>query len=88
MDTQATPHGPKISRFIDHYADAPATPPAIDEAVVENPSPRQLDALKSRQPAEPQVVSNQPTRSNPSPAMQRTFDLQEEINRRRSVTGK
>lgn len=108
MDRQNQSASPKIRKFIDHYAEVPATPPVIEDSVIDNPAPaaptqpkRNMDALSPQQPADssseasaksepevPQVVGNQGTRSDPSAAMQRTFDLQEEINRRRSVTGK
>ena len=71
----------KIRKFIEPYAIAPATAPTIDEAVI-NPPGRKLDPL-SRQAEEPKVVSNQAGHKEPSQAMLRTFELQQEINRRR-----
>jgi len=74
-----------IRRFVDHYGDEPATMPLIEEEVVTQQGTH-LDPLS--QPTEPSVISNQPPRSDPSPAMLRTFKLQEEINRRRKKQGK
>ncbi|MBI2798494.1 hypothetical protein HYX70_04350 [Candidatus Saccharibacteria bacterium] len=87
MSFNDQPTSSKIRKFIDHYGNVPAQPPVIDEVVVEPLPPRKLDPL-SPPPAEPQVISNQSSRSNPSPAMQRTFELQEEINKRRHFEGK
>jgi hypothetical protein len=71
-------------RFVDHYGDEPATMPLIEEEIVIQQGTH-LDPLS--QPTEPSVISNQPPRSDPSPAMLRTFKLQEEINRRRKKQG-
>jgi alpha-D-ribose 1-methylphosphonate 5-phosphate C-P lyase len=83
MDSTQDPNK-SIRRFVDHYGEEAATTPLVDEQVVQQS--QHLDPLS--QPAEPQVISNQPPRSEPSPAMLRTFKLQEEINRRRKQQAK